>query len=106
MKQRHINLLRAAANILQSSIIQDENIADLKKELVKAYAKKDSDKIDSINWMIDFARKRNKQFLSQYAETIQQLCEQPFTNLLEDAITNELNPLMADIISHHFTPVS
>ena len=107
MKQKHINLLRAAANTLQSSIIQDEMITDLKREKQKASNNGDARKCETISTMILFARNRNKQFLQQYADIIQQLCEGPFTNLIDEIQEGkELNPLFANIIANHFTPIS
>lgn len=103
MKQKHINLLRAAANIMQSSMIQDENIAELKKQRLKEMRAGNIEKFDSINFMIKYAEDRNKLFLQQYADTIQQLSENDFTKLLSD---DNLNPLMIEIIQNHFTPVS
>ncbi len=103
MKQKHINILRAAANTLQSSIIQDELTAELKKEWQKAAAKSDTKKCDAIDNMLSFSRNRNKEFLKQYADLIQQFRDQPFTDLIEKIESgNELNPLFANILSKHF----
>lgn len=102
MKQKHINLLRAAANLLQSSMIQDENITELKKERNNALLKKDIAKVHSINWMLEFAKERNKEFLLDYAGTIQQVAETNFMKLIAE---NEVHPLVNDIINSHFPVV-
>jgi len=103
MKQKHINLLRAAANTLQSSMIQDENIIELKKEHTKALAENNMKKCQAIKGMIAFARNRNKSFLQEYADIIQQLCEQPFTALIDEVQeSKEINPLFANILAAHF----
>ena len=102
MKQKHINLLRAAANLMQSSQIQDENIQDLKKQLNQELHKKNIERVDVLNEMIQYAHKRNIQFLNQYADTIKQIAENDFTALLQgivdDAEINE-NPVYENYLN-------
>jgi hypothetical protein len=90
MKQQHINLLRAAANLLQSSQIQDENISELKKQITLELRKKNISKVDILKEQVEFAKQRNKKFLSEYADTIQQLAENDFTKLLNELLSDDV----------------
>lgn len=104
MKQTHINLLRAAANILQSSLIQDENIGQLRYALGQARAKHDEQRIKTIESMIEFAKNRNKEFLEQYADTLKQIIQLPIDKAIE--VKSELHPVFEEIFKNHLTPLS
>lgn len=83
-KQKYIDLLRSAANLLQSADIQDELIAKDKIEFNKAVAECDMCKAKGFAFAIEFHRKRKTEFLTLFANTMQQIIDNDFMTAIAE----------------------